>query len=79
MTRGGLPYGTYSADSTYSTDRTDRIKGIMGLRWAAEGCLLRGSGKALIAKKVVGEVMIIEGEGPPSPYPLPPYITDTGQ
>jgi len=34
--------------------------GIRGLRWTAEGCLLRGSGKALIAKKVVGEVMIIE-------------------
>ena len=35
MTRGGLPYGTYSANSTYSADRTDRTKGIMGLRWGA--------------------------------------------
>ena len=36
-------------------------------------------GMGLIAKKVVGEVMIIEGNSPLSPYPLPPYITDAGQ
>jgi hypothetical protein len=29
-------------------------------------------GMGLIAKKVVGEVMIIEGNSPLSPYPLPP-------
>ena len=31
-----------------------------GCRRTAKGCLSRGSGRALIAKKVVGEVMIIE-------------------
>ena len=49
--------------------------GIMGLRWTAEGCLLRGSGKALIAKKVVGEVMIIERLARYDARPRPPSDT----
>ena len=46
-----------------------------GCHRTAIGCLSRGSGKALIAKKVVGEVMIIERLARYHGRPRPPSDT----